>query len=80
MASSTTRRLASTVLAPPLRALKSRLDPDTYGGAPLLGVDGVCIIGHGSSGRHAVAAAICVAARAAREQLTSQIAGVMTPL
>ena len=34
---------------------KDRLDPDTYGGAPLLGVDGVCIIGHGSSKATAVA-------------------------
>ena len=28
------------------------LDPDTYGGAVLLGVDGVCVICHGSSGAH----------------------------
>ena len=37
------------------------LDPDTYGGAMLLGVDGVCIISHGSSGATAIVNAIGVA-------------------
>ncbi len=44
-------RLAASVVAPSIRELKGRLDPEAYGGAPLLGVNGVCIIGHGSSGR-----------------------------
>ena len=43
-------KLAAAVLKPSMMRLKDRLDPDTYGGAPLLGVDGVCIIGHGSFG------------------------------
>jgi glycerol-3-phosphate acyltransferase PlsX len=37
------------------------LSPDTYGGAVLLGVDGVCIISHGSSGATAIANGIGVA-------------------
>ena len=32
--------------------LYATLDPDTYGGAVLLGVDGVCVISHGSSSAH----------------------------
>lgn len=36
------------------RALKKKLDPSAYGGAPLLGVNGVSIIGHGSSNAYAV--------------------------
>lgn len=67
-------RLASTFVATPLRRLKARLDPDTYGGAPLLGVDGVCIIGHGSSGADAVAAGVRVASQAVRGDLTRLIA------
>ena len=42
-------KLAGAALKPAMLHIKERLDPDTYGGAPLLGVDGVCIIGHGSS-------------------------------
>ncbi len=40
---------ASKTLLPLLLPLAEDLDPDTHGGAMLLGVDGVCIIGHGSS-------------------------------
>ncbi|HSQ21259.1 MAG TPA: phosphate acyltransferase PlsX, partial [Coriobacteriia bacterium] len=68
-------KLAAAVLKPALRALKGKLDPDTYGGAPLLGVAGVCIIGHGSSGARAVTNGIMVAARAVRNDLTDRIAG-----
>jgi glycerol-3-phosphate acyltransferase PlsX len=50
------------------------MDPDVYGGAPLLGVDGVCIIGHGSSNARAIASGITVAARAARGELPTRIA------
>lgn len=74
MTSSAVNKAASAVVAPALRRLKDRLDPDTYGGAPLLGVQGVCIIGHGSSNARAVANAIHVAAQAGRGGLTDQIA------
>lgn len=67
-------KTAAAVLRPALNRLKDRLDPDTYGGAPLLGVDGVCIIGHGSSKAKAVSNAIRVAAQAGRGGLTDQIA------
>ena len=46
---------------PALLPLYTSLDPDTYGGAVLLGVDGVCIISHGSSGATAMRNAIGVA-------------------
>ena len=65
---------ASSVLKPALNRLRSRLDPDSYGGAPLLGVDGVCIIGHGSSKAVAIASAIGIASQAGRGGLTEQIA------
>jgi glycerol-3-phosphate acyltransferase PlsX len=74
MTSSAVNKVAAAVLAPSVRRLKARLDPDTYGGAPLLGVNGVCIIGHGSSGATAVTNAIAVAARAVRGDLTQRVA------
>ena len=64
MTSSAASKVAAAVLKPALTRLRDDLDPDTYGGAPLLGVAGVCIIGHGSSGPKAVAAALGVAATA----------------
>jgi glycerol-3-phosphate acyltransferase PlsX len=67
-------RLAASVVAPSIRELKGRLDPEAYGGAPLLGVNGVCIIGHGSSGPQAIANGIAATARAVRGDLTGTIA------
>ncbi len=67
-------KLAAAALKPSLVRLKAQLDPDTYGGAPLLGVNGVCIIGHGSSGPVAVANAIRVAVQAVEGDLTGRIA------
>ncbi len=79
MTSSAVNKLAAAVLKPSLVRLKDRLDPDAYGGAPLLGVAGVCIIGHGSSGPVAVHSACRVAAQAARGGLTEQIAAALAP-
>jgi glycerol-3-phosphate acyltransferase PlsX len=53
--------------------LKTVIDYKSYGGALLLGVNGVVIIGHGRSDEKAVANAIGQAARAADAQVTEQI-------
>ncbi len=55
-------KAAADVLMPELLPLYAQLDPDTYGGAMLLGVDGVCIISHGSSSATAIVNAVRVAA------------------
>ena len=52
---------ASQVLLPLLAPLAKEMDPDSYGGALLLGVDGVCVISHGSSTAAAIANALGVA-------------------
>ena len=52
---------AAAALLDALMPLATELDPDTYGGAMLLGVDGVCIISHGSSSARAVVNAVRVA-------------------
>jgi len=79
MTSSAVNKVAAAVLKSSLTRLKERLDPDVYGGAPLLGVNGVCIIGHGSSGALAVQSAVRVAAQAARGSLTEHIADALMP-
>ncbi|HVW77511.1 MAG TPA: phosphate acyltransferase PlsX [Alloacidobacterium sp.] len=54
-------------------AFKKRLDPSEYGGAPLLGVRGVCIIGHGSSNERAIYNGIRVTAESAQAGINGHI-------
>jgi glycerol-3-phosphate acyltransferase PlsX len=54
-------------------AFRRRLDPSEYGGAPLLGVRGVCIVGHGSSNDVAIRNAIRVAAEFAQTGVNGSI-------
>ena len=56
-------RLGGLLVRPALRRLRTRLDPDTYGGAYLLGLRGLAVIAHGNSSRRAIANAIRLAAR-----------------
>ncbi|HZP45911.1 MAG TPA: phosphate acyltransferase PlsX [Candidatus Binataceae bacterium] len=56
------RKFAFLLIRKKLRALRTRLDPSEYGGAPLLGVNGVTMIAHGSSSAHAIRNAIRAAA------------------
>lgn len=65
---------ASEVILPLLMPLASQLDPDETGGAMLLGVDGVCIISHGSSSARAVVNAVRVAADMAAQGLVARMA------
>jgi phosphate acyltransferase len=62
---------------------KKRLDHTEYGGAPLLGVKGVCIITHGSSNANAIKNAIRVAAefadRKINETIEKDLAALRTP-
>ncbi|MBM9577418.1 phosphate acyltransferase PlsX [Leptospira sp. 201903070] len=62
------------LLKPTFAAIKKRLDYAEYGGALLLGVDGVCLIGHGSSNALAVQSAIRVVIECAKHQINDRIA------
>ncbi len=56
--------LGGLLLRPALGGLRRQMDPDTTGGAILLGLRGVAVVGHGSSGPDGIANAIRLAARA----------------
>ena len=75
---STRGKLGGLLIRPAARGLRRRLDPDTYGGAYLLGLRGISVIAHGNSSRAAVASAIRLAARGVEhrvvERLDEQIA------
>ncbi|MHB9035130.1 MAG: phosphate acyltransferase PlsX [Armatimonadota bacterium] len=57
------------LLSPMLKRMHKKLDYAEYGGAPLLGLDGICIIGHGRSNAHAVSSAV----RAAKEAVKGNV-------
>ena len=61
--SSTRGKVGGLLIRPAARHLRERLDPDTYGGAYLLGLRGLAVIAHGNSSRTAIANAIRLAAR-----------------
>lgn len=66
-------------LMPALLPLYQTLDPETYGGAMLLGVDGVCIISHGSSSERAIVNAIGVAREMVEAEVVGEIAAAIRP-
>jgi glycerol-3-phosphate acyltransferase PlsX len=70
---------ASEVLLPYLLPLAAQMDPENTGGAMLLGVDGVCVISHGSSSAVAMHNALKVAYELACGGLVDQIAAAVTP-
>ena len=66
-------RMGVLLLSPALRRAKQKLDYAEYGGAPLLGVNGVCIISHGRSDARAVRNAIRAAADAVENDVVKYI-------
>lgn len=62
-------RLAFWPLKKVMSPLKKKVDYAEYGGSPLLGLNGLCIISHGRSNARAIRNAIAIAARAADHQL-----------
>ncbi|MBC7324660.1 MAG: phosphate acyltransferase PlsX, partial [Moorella sp. (in: Bacteria)] len=71
--SSLRARLGAAMVLPALKGLKKQVDYAEYGGAPLLGVQGISIICHGSSNARAIKNAIKVAARCAEQGLVSSL-------
>jgi glycerol-3-phosphate acyltransferase PlsX len=66
-------RMGALMLRPAFRGVSRLLSYDEYGGAPLLGVDGVVIISHGKSSAKAIRNAILVAVRFATERINDAI-------
>lgn len=67
------RILGCLLLAGALKTIKRKLDPEMYGGAPLLGVNGICIITHGASSSKAIYHAIRVGAESIQSGLNNKI-------
>lgn len=72
--SSTKSKVGALLVKPELAELKKKVSPETYGGTPLLGVKGACVVGHGSSNETAIKNGILVAANTVRCHLSEVIA------
>jgi glycerol-3-phosphate acyltransferase PlsX len=68
-------RLAALVLRPALLAMRKRMDPGTYGGAPLLGVNGVVIVAHGRADEEAIKNGVRLASEAASSGMLDALRG-----
>jgi glycerol-3-phosphate acyltransferase PlsX len=67
-------KLGGLLIRPAARRLRRRLDPDTYGGAYLLGLRGLAVIAHGNSSRTAIANAVRLAARGVEHEVVDRLA------
>jgi glycerol-3-phosphate acyltransferase PlsX len=76
--SSKRAQIAGLLARPALRAFKQRIDYAEVGGAPLLGVDGLAMVCHGSSNGQALRSAVYAAARLAERGLTGRVAEALT--
>lgn len=72
--SSTKTKVGALLVKPELGELKKKVSPETYGGTPLLGVKGACVVGHGSSNATAIKNGILVAATTVRSNVAQVIA------
>ncbi len=72
--SSPWRKFLASMLRPAFRGVHTRMSYETYGGSPLLGVNGVTIIAHGSSNAIAIKNALRVAAEAVSHRVNPHIA------
>ncbi|MFH1093128.1 MAG: phosphate acyltransferase PlsX [Candidatus Omnitrophota bacterium] len=71
-------KIGSLLSAPAFRALKKEIDYSEYGGAPLLGIDGVCIIAHGGSSANAIKNAVRVAHESLLHNVNQHIIEALT--
>lgn len=67
------RQMGGKIIQPALQTIWVKTDPAEYGGAPLLGINGICIIAHGASSPKAIRNAIRVARESLNYQLTHHI-------
>ena len=66
-------RVGAALSMPAFHRFRKRVDYTEMGGAPLLGIDGICIICHGSSGDKAIKNALLMAAQHARAKVNELI-------
>lgn len=71
-------KLGALAIKGELKQLMEQVSPDTYGGAPLLGVKGACVVGHGSSSAQAIKNGVLTTASIVRAGVSEIIAQTVT--
>jgi phosphate acyltransferase len=71
--STVTGKVGGLLIRPAARRLRDRLDPDTYGGAYLLGLRGLAVVAHGNSSSRAIANAVRLAARGVEHRVVQRL-------
>ena len=66
-------KLGGLLIRPAARRLRERLDPDTYGGAYLLGLRGLAVVAHGNSSARAICNAVRLAARGVEHDVVGRL-------
>ena len=74
IAATTRGKLGGLLIRSATRSFRRRLDPDSYGGAYLLGLRGLAVVAHGNSSPEAVANAIRLAARGVEADVVGRLA------
>lgn len=74
MTSSLKTKIGALAVKSDLKNLKESISADTYGGAPLLGIKGVCLVGHGSSNATAIKNGVLASAAMVRKDVSGCIA------
>lgn len=72
-------KIGAGLMLPALRKLRTRFNYETYGGAPLLGLAGNCIVTHGRASRNAIKHAIHQAATEADHDVVGKITELVKP-
>lgn len=72
-------KIGTAMLAPALKRLRKRFDYETYGGAPLLGLRGNCIVTHGRASRNAIKHAIGAAVQEVNHDVIGKISELIVP-
>jgi glycerol-3-phosphate acyltransferase PlsX len=80
LSSTVTMRMGSLLTRRALRRFRRRVDYSEYGGAPLLGVAGIAIVGHGRSSAKAVRNAVAMAYRFASSRFIERIEREIAPV
>jgi glycerol-3-phosphate acyltransferase PlsX len=73
-------KLGALLVRPALRRVREKLSYDSYGGAPLLGLKGNCIVAHGRANRNAVRSAIRAAVAEVNEDVVGRIGTMVSGL
>ena len=72
-------KVGTAMLAPALKRLRKKFDYENYGGAPLLGLRGNCIVTHGRASRNAIKHAVGAAAQEVAHDVVGKITELTAP-